>query len=482
MTGDERKRSLGVAAVLVLGTIAGFLVAAGTGGAEYATVDTIGSDSQAFQMPVEDEDQRVRFTLQADDGTATQPQASFALYDARDEFFAQFELQGDGDEAEAILDEAGPWVLFLTDRQNAQLAVQYEADDDEASEIDLDEMDVVEERTLVAEQDGGALSEEVVFRLDRRPATAFLEYSGDIQGLDAQIETDEGVVYGLTDASANTTTDGTQRDGDATLRSGNLAAGTYQVTANADAFDGRLVFVHQTYERAARDTPEAPENPVEEPSPVENGTVVAEFGDDEARLVDTAGAREVSFVTDPDAEAHLKIYNASDRLVERVQLEDDNHSWGWDGDENRSSPNHTAQTVELPEAGSYAVYASHVEDDERVKAVVPVENAPAAEELDVETQEETIEGSGSWNTTVPAALVEVHAQTRDLAGTERNVTVAGDLGPVLHYEQSFNTFGVALHQDYDVYPERFTDGEIAVTADGGGAAGATDVRLVHLVR
>lgn len=482
MTGKDRKRSLGLAAVLVLGTMAGFLVAAGTGGAEYATVDTIGSDSQAFEMPVEQEEQRVRFTLQADDGTVMEPAASFALYDPADAFFTEFELSGDGDEAEAILGESGPWVLFLTQRTNAQISVQYEgAGDEEAEEIELEEMDVQEERTTIAEQDGGVLDEEVALRIEHRPAVALLEFSGDIQGLDAEIASEQGPVYELTDASANSTQDGTQRDGDATVLSENLVEGTYEVTASADAFDGKLVLVHQTYDREIHTTSHEPQEDIREGIQVaDNATLVAEIHEGEAHLVDTAGAQKVAFVLPEHEHAHLKIYNASDRLVEQVELDHDyDRDWDWD-DRSESEP--SVEVVELPSSGEFAVYASYISDDDvAVQAFVSAEDAPKAEELEVEKQEVQLDGNeASWNTTLPGALLEASAYSRDLASTERNVTMTGELGEVLHYEEEFNTFGAHIASDHEVNPERFTDGALEVTMDGSGMGGTTYVDLVHL--
>lgn len=491
MTGDSRKRSLGLAAVLVLGTIAGFLVAAGTGGAEYATVDTIGSDSQAFQMPVEKEDQRVRFTLQADDGTAVEPVANFALYDPANDFFAEFELSGDGDDAEAILGESGPWVLFITERRNAQLAVQYEGYDDEDANVDLAEVPVTEERTVVAEQDGGALDEQVAFRLDQRPASVFLEYSGEIQDLDADVATDEGIAYELTDASVNTTEDGAQRSGDATLTSENLVAGTYEVSARADAFDGKLVFVEQTYQRDAVDADrekQTVEENVSTPIDEDEGTVVAEIQEGQAHEFATAGATNVTFVLPRDEAADLKIYNASDRFVKAVHLEADYESYGWNDheDENESSAetNVTAKTVELDQTGDFVVYASYVsEEDVPVQTFVPVEDAPAATQLDVNTTEVALSGTeDSWNGTFEGGLLEAHAHTQDVAGMDRNVTVTGELGPVLHYEQAVNTFGIAVHNEHQVYPEHFTDGPLDVHMDASGVGGQTHLQFVHYER
>lgn len=485
MTGVDRKQGIGLAALMVLGTIAGFLVAAGTSGADYATVDTIGDSSQAFGMPIEDDDQRVRFTLQADDGTATEPVAEFALYDPADEFFTQFELSGDGDEAEAILDRPGQWVLFLTDRDNAQLAVQYEGASEDADSVDLADLPVEEERTVVAEQDGGALDEQVALRLDRRPASIFMEYSGNIQGLDAEAASDEGVAYQLSDASANTTEDGTQRAGDATLTADNLVAGTYDVTARADAFDGKLVFVHETYERD--DTHHVPDpgnnvdSDVEEPG--YNGTIVAELTEGEARGIDTAGASQISFVATERDHAILRIFDSNNEFVEEVEIDHDHdYDWHWDeDDENDSREADPGVTVELPEPGTYTVYAVHADDEDEIQVIVPAEDAPQASELDVVETEKELEGDDAeWNTTIPGALLEVHAHSYSAASTERNVTVASELGPVLHYEQAFNMFGASMHYDYEVYPDRFIDGEISVTVDGDGFGSSTEVKLVHL--
>jgi len=482
MTGNTRKRSFGLAAILVIGTIAGFLVAAGTSGAEYATVGTV-SDSQAFQMPVEEEDQRVRFALDADQATADEPTASFALYDASGEFFTEFALAGDGDDAEAILDQPGSWVLFVTDRNNAELTVQYEGED--AEDAQLEQIPVEEERTVVADQDGGALDEQVAFRVDQRPAAVFLEYSGDIEGLDATVASDEGPVYELSDARANTTGDETVRGGEATFTSSNLAAGTYDVQASAGEFDGELVFVEQTFE--PQQTPAEPE-PTEENvttyTDENDGEVVAEVTEGEAVEVGTASSSELVFLTDARTDADLMVYNDSDRLVEQVEIgHSEDYDWG-EQNEGEERSNATVTTVELPSAGTYVVYADEVSPEKApVNVFVPAADAPAAEELEVKTQQATLDGNeDAWNTTMDGALVEISAHTRDVAGMERNVTATGDAGTVLHYEQSFNSFGATTYSEHAVYPEAFTDGDLEVTMDGNGIGGQTDVEIVHYVR
>jgi hypothetical protein len=495
MTGDTRKRTFGLAAILVVGTIAGFLAAAGTSGAQYATVGTV-AESQAFQMPVEDEDQRVRFALEADKQTATEPSASFALYDPGDEFFTEFELSGEGDDAEAILDEAGPWVLFVTERRNAELAVQYETEDEES--LELEELDVSEERTVVAEQDGGSLDEQVVFRLSQRPASAFLSFDGDIEGLDATVATDEGPVYELSDASVNSSEDGS-RTGQIDVTSANLAAGTYDVEATADSFDGELAFVHQTYERAEVQTQERERSEEAQAPEEENvtsytdeheGAVVAEIAEGEAFEVHTVQAEEIAFLAREDSEASLRIYNQSDRVVDQVEIDAENQdSYDWsEGQENESEANETrseepAATVELPGEGSFVVYAEHVYPEEQaIQAFVPDE-AAEADELDVETREATLEGQqDAWNATLDGALLEISAHTSDAATTDRNVTATGEAGTLLHYEQAFNTFGAAVHSTHEEHPENFTDGDLEVTMDADGFGGQTNIELAHYVR
>jgi hypothetical protein len=484
MTGDTRKRTFGLAAILVIGTIAGFLVAAGTSGAEYATVGTI-SDSQAFQMPAE-EDQRVRFALEASQDTADQPAVSFALYDPGDEFFTEIQLEGDGDDAEAILDESGPWVLFVTERRNAELQVQYEASD-EAGDVELEEIPVAEERTVVAEQQGGSLDEQVTFRLAQRPAAAFLAYDGDIEGLDATVSTDEGPVYELSDARANQSEEGTTRSGDVSVTSANLAAGTYEVEATADAFDGELVFVQQSYER--QDAQTTTEEEVEQENVTtyadENeGTIVAELEERQAYEVHTADSATLTFLTDGRTEADLMVYNASDRLVREVQIDrQEDHDWDDEDDEHERGPNATAKTVELPRSGSYVVYADEVYPGEHVVDVFVPDTQAQADEMELETHEATLEGNeDAWNTTLGGALLEIHAYSQDVAGMDRNVTATGEAGTVLHYEQSVNSFGAAMHQTHEVYPDRFTDGHLEVTMDGDGVAGETHVEVVNYVR
>lgn len=479
MTGEPRKRTLGLAAILVVSALTGFLAAAGTSGAQYATVGTI-AESQAFEMPVEQEDQRVKFALEADRSTTTDPTATFALYDPADGFFTEFELTGEGDEAEAILGQTGSWVLFVTEQRNAELQVQYETGGEDS--VELASLAVTEERTTVAEQDGGSLDEQVAFRVDHRPASAFLAFEGDIEDLDAQVTSEQGPVYELTDASANASEDGA-RSGEVTVTSANLATGTYEVTAEATAFDGELAFVHQTYERASVNADEDAGNEANVTyEEAHEGEVVTELEAGQAEEVSTASAPELTFLAEEDTRATLMVYNGSDRLVDRIEIDGQQSEWNWSGDANETRFA-TVETLALPEPGDYVLYAKDVRPSEASIEVFVADEAAQADSLEVQTQEATLEGNeDGWNTTMDGALVEITAQVRDTATTDRNVTATGEAGTVLHYEQAWNTFGATISHTHEEHPERFTSGEITVSMDANGFGGQTDVELVHYVR
>lgn len=494
MTGDDSKRTLGLAAILVIGTIAGFLAAVGTGGAAYETVGTIGSESQAFQMPIAEEDQRVLFTLEAGSGTTVEPAATFALYDPADSFMTEIELSGDGDEAEAILDQQGPWVLFLTEQRNSELTVAYEGlEEEESSNVQLEQLAVKEEQTVVEEQNGGALDDHFVRSLDTRPATVFLELEGDIEDLDATVESEEGLVYELTDASATTNENGTERAGDATLVSENLAAGTYEVTSTAAEFDGKLLLTHQIYEREDV-VHEDPSEPVDEEitpyTEANDGVIVAEVQEGQAFEVDTAGMAAMTFIAEEDTSANLLVYNETNRFLDEIRINEDADEHDKDkdkgGESESSAPtNQTVETVAFEDSSdTFVVYAQHVQpSDSQLLVFVETEEASPAEQLDIETQEITLSGNDdSENVTLDGAVLDIYAYNRDVASTERNITVTGEAGPILHYEQRLSTLGASLWYEHEVHQDRFTDGEIDAAVSGSGIAGQTYVDIVHYVR
>jgi hypothetical protein len=493
MIGDHmEKRTVGMATLLVLGALAGFVVASSTTGAEYATVETIGSDSQAYALPAE-EDERVRFTLSADDGTAITPEVNFAMYDPADDFFAQFQLSGDGDSVETLLEEKGDWVLFLTHRQNAKLDVQYQTQDEEsAQDVELEQLDITEKRTEVVEQDGEALEKEMAMRMDRRPAVTFLEYDGDIENLDATVETEEGVAYELSDAQANTTGDSTERSGETTVKPGNLVAGTYRVSAQADSFDGSLDLVHQQYVRedASTYSEEAPDKPDQQP--VEERpdlALVAEMGEGQAYEIDTQGQTQLGFALQDASRATIFVYDGDNNMTQAVDIERENRdSKDHDKDANQSSEQQPGldATVELEEPGNYVLYVQYLYDDEgKALALLPgVESAESGEELEFEEHQIVLEGNeaNATSTVTDGALTGLEVRVNDPAAMDREVTVEGPQGTIFEASQPVSTFGSYWYEDYEYNPENLSDGEMSIQTNAELFTGSVDVTLHQFVR
>lgn len=495
----QRKRTIGVAALMVLGLMAGFFVASTAAGEEYATVGTVAEDNQAYKLPLE-EDQRIRFALDAHDG-AQNPEAQFAVYDPQDRFFGFFNLAGDGDDIEMLAAQEGTWVVFVTQASDADLAVQFTEDDrgdENTSAADsLKEIEVTTQERTIATQDGGELDETFAERLAIRPAVAYLEFSGDVADLDATVETNEGVVYEVTDGQANQTEDGAvARSGQTQLTPGNLAEGTYKIQATADSFSGSLTFVYQTYDRGVTaSTPEDPEAP-EQPNPLEDAAPVGHVQEHEAYEVPVQGADELIFAIPTDASAHVFIYNGDDEVTQVVDMEAQENRYQKSHDKNSSEENGSEapspiQTERVNATDEtmvvYVAYASG--DDEGVLvALAGLEDAQPARKLELETQEVAIEHGAENNTAeanLTGGLVDFDYRSQEVFAMERKLTIAGPLGEIAVIHEQAKTFGASMYSEHDVSYENLSSGLIELTLEHDSsplAQGQTTIELVEYVR
>lgn len=505
----DRKRSIGIAAMMVLGLMAGFVVASTASGEAYATVDTVAEDNQAYTLPLE-EDQRIRFMLEAHEDAAN-AEATFAVYDPQDRFFGQFMLDGDEDDVELLADQSGPWVIFVTETVDADLAVQFSEDDrgENASAEDvLREIEVTSTERTVADQDGGELDETLALRLDHRPAAAFLEFEGDIAGLDAAVASDEGIVYEIRNGAANVTENGTvDREGQTQATPSHLAEGSYRIEATAESFSGTLTFVTQAYDRGAAAPQQAEAEAPEQPDPLEDASIVASAEEHEAYKVPMQGHDELLLAVKDDTYAKVFIYDSDDALVDTVEIDaarydhsHDHDDWQQDAPEHPEDPENESDESKAPFQAvrvnatddEHVVYvdAVHGDEDAVLIALPDASAAKTASQLEIEAQQIVFEHDSSNDTQTAHAeltggLVGLAAHSQEAFAMEREITVEGPLGQIAHIEERAKTFGFALSGDYDVKKEHFSSGTIDVTFSQEGLAlaqGETTIELVHYVR
>lgn len=494
----DRRSALGVAALMIVGAVAGFIVAEPAASRQYKTLDTVGSDSQAYAVDLP-EPKRLRFVLEADEaqdpGTAP-PQASFHVYDPSDDHFANFDLEGDGDDATVLADGAGAWVVFLTEAQRAQLAIQVEGEDGSSEQVRT--LDVEERSWTVASASGGSVNEDLALRMDHRPAQAYLDVDGAVEELDAAARSEEGLVHAY--EGVDGTGDGALVNGSQEVHPENLAAGTYQVTAQAESLNGTLSLVAESYERT---------RPVEEPEEPSRGSadanasssqapsgVVAHVGEDEAVEVAPQGADEIVFQGPEDVRAKVYLYNASDALIQVVELgdqEEDRH----DRSDNSSVDRSRAQ---LPSQGNVAIYVAYVnaqdgwDDDEedrerKITVRLPSVDDPEPAE-NVSVKEDTVEVEDGDNGTatfeIAGPLAEIGARSNGWTWDHGDVTVEGRRGVVLESggDGDSGSWDRWWGHDYETYPERFSDGNFTVTVEDDGGLGfgedSTTVKYAYL--
>lgn len=482
----DRRSALGLATLMIVGAVAGFIVAEPAASRDYQTVETVGDDAQAYAVDL-GEEKRLRFVLEVDQAQSPDsppPEAAFSVYDPADDHFASFDLSGDGDAATVLADRAGAWVLFVQETERGDLAVQVEGEDHQP---DVRSLEVRERSWQVAEGDGGPVDADLALRMDRRPAQAYLDVDGHAEDLDAEAASEEGLVHAYRDVDS--TRDGRLVNGSQQVRPDNLAAGTYEVAAEAATLNGTVELVAESYERV--EEPEAQpssrnasvdENATNATRP---GTTVASLDEGEASLVDPQGAATLAFEVPSEADARVYVYDASDDLVGNVLVEDDRD----DGD--RDQP--ARATFDLAADEPHAVYvkdidAYHHDDEADVDVRLPsVDEADPATNLSVVEDEVVVEdqenGTASFNVT--GGLVAIGAQAHGWTWDEGDVTVEGPLGVVLE-SGSDDGFDGWWGSDHETYPERFSDGTFQVTAENDDGFGFGDddttVRYASFVR
>lgn len=477
----DRRSAAGLAALIVVGAVAGFLVAEPAASRDYETVKTVGDDSKAYAVDLS-EPKRLRFLLEADGaqgpGDAT-PAARFSVYDPSDAHFASFELSGDGDSATVLADEAGAWVVFVAATENGDLSVQLEGS---GQDQQVRSLEIHEQRWTVAEGDGGPVDANLALRLDRRPAQGYLDVDGAAQDLDATAASEEGPVHEYRDVDSDAQgrlTNGSQR-----FNPGNLAQGTYEVTVDAAGLNGTASFVVEDYKRPPepeterRQTPE-PDADTDADEPTKD-SIVAHLAQGEAALVAPQGAQEIAFEVPDDVRGEIYVYNASDDLVKQVAIGQDQEEDSHDRDDNSSVD---TATFQLQESGAHALYVPHLDrrggyggedDGDRAQVTVKlpsVEDAEDAENLTIQQESVKLEGdnaTATFNTT--GGLVGIGASSDGWNWDSGDVTVEGPRGVVLESggedDDSWH-FG----SNYQSYPERFSDGTFQVTVEDGGGLG-----------
>lgn len=479
---DDDARKIGTAVLVAAAMLTGFLVATTATGQDYTTVGTATGDQEAYALAVE-EDQRLRFQLE---DPKEHSSATLAVYDPDDAYFASFDLEGE-DDAEMITDKSGAWVVFVTQAIDADVAVQ--AAEAEDSSLELTPIDVTEERRSVAAQDGDSLDEQLTLRVSPRPAVAYLAAQGAYEGLDASLSTDEGTVHAIEDARANDTQSGERLSADAVFEPGNLVDGTYTAEATADSFDGELSVVYKAYDRGeVKAQPDTEAEVNETPDPLEDATPVTTAGYQEAHRVPTEGADELVFAVPHDSSAKVYVYNGSDEMAHVVEVGDDSYECcSQEHHENESSEADRANvtaSVEAP-AEEAVVFVRQIQDhDEVVVALKGVQAAPAAEELELEHTEITVDHSENTSASeeIEGALVLFEIEPSYDMSLEREVTLTGPLGEIASMHQYGS--GVAGWDEHEVHEDRFSDGEMVleVHQEGLFEQGETNAVLTHYVR
>lgn len=480
---DDDARKIGTAVLVAAALVTGFLVATTATGQEYTTVGTASGDQEAYALSVE-EDQRLRFQLEDPESHSS---ATLAIYDPHDEYFSTFQIEADED-AEMIADVSGPWVVFVTQAIDADVAVQ--AADAEDASVELAPIDVTEETRSVAAQDGESFDEQLTLRISPRPAVAYLAAEGTYEGLDATLSTDEGTVHAIEDARSNQTQDGPQRlSADAVFEPGNLVDGTYTAEASAESFDGQLSIVYKTYDRGDLEPKNTSEVEAPEPQPLENATEVTVAGFHEAHKVPTAGADELVFAVPQNSHAEVFVYNGSDAMHSIVELGQSSYECCSENHSHNESSQEAPLAVESVEAPAEeaVVFVRDLDDDdaEVVVALNGVDSAPAAEELELDHKEIVVDHSenSTASAELDGALVLFEIQPGYDLAIEREVTLTGPLGEIARMH-SYGSAEWTGWQDHEVHEDRFSDGEMVleVQQDSLTDQGETHATLTHYVR
>jgi hypothetical protein len=474
--------------LIVVGAVAGFLVAEPAASRDYETVQTVGDDSNAFAVDLSEE-KRMRFLLEAEaaqEPGADEPEARFSVYDPHDAHFASLELAGDGDSATVLADEAGAWVIFVSAAEDGDLSVQVEGS---GSEKQVRSLETTEERRTVATGDGGPADANLALRVDQRPAQAYLDVDGSAQSLDASASSEEGPVHEYRDVDSD---DGRLANGSQRFQPGNLAAGTYEITAQVEALNGTVDFVTEHYKRPpepeteARETPEAEQETSEPEEPPTS--VVATLSEQEAAEVAPQGADEIVLEVPEDVRGKVFVLNASDALVQQVSIGDREE----DSQDRSNGSSVDRATFEFPEAGSYALYVPYLDghgeydeeddaDEAQVTVKLPdVQDAEPAENLSIAHEAMEVEGDNETATfNVTGGLVGIGADSRGWSWESGDVTVEGPRGVVL--ESGGDGSSWHFGSNYETFPERFSDGtfEVTVEDDGGFGFGDDGTRIEY---
>lgn len=482
MSQAPSRRPIGLGALVILGALTGFLLATSVSGAEYATLGTIEGDDRAYAVPVSEDVGRLRFQL---DATRSQASAQISIFDPQDDFVASHKLSANGDRTNVVTDEPGRWVVFVHQAEGSSLLVETSRDAG-ASPPELTELPVDRDTRSLLREDGGKVHQQVVHKVDSRPAGLALDWSGHVSGLEAILTSEQGTVDRVHGGNAN----GSDRS-QTTRRQdpGNIIPGRFEASIEADHLDGEVSLVRFDYIRSPVTLEGATKQAQLEAA--RNGTIVARMQDGQAYAIDTVRASKILFWTNPDAHAHVRVFTDEDRFVNELALgrhEGTCPSGCWSTVEGESS--RIAQFVDLAEPDTYVAYVSSVgEPNTTVSVAIPnVEEAPVASQLSVVEAEMTFETQlGQTHTketrTLQGALVEARVDTEAKASSHRNVTIEGPLGVALRYEETASASEGSLYTASRSHVDRYTSGEFTAHVNTDWTArGSTTVRLTSYER
>lgn len=477
--------ALGLAALVVTGLLAGVLVVMAVPGQTYDTVGLIASGDRAYEIPLSED--RVRFSLQAA-GEDT-PSAGFALYDPEDGFFGYFDLDGQGDSVDVMADKEGRWVVLVNEAEAAHLTVEIavEPGQDASRGVALTPIQVRTFERTVARQDSGSLDAELALRLDTRPAMAMANYRGQAEDLHIVVKSPDGIVHEVRDGQTNTSqaTPGTPAPVNR-LAPGNLAAGTYTVTATAGAFSGEIRFVHKVYDRQEPLVQQVQRVDTDQPldAMLEEGSVVAEMDAMEPVRFDSQGAGQLLFAAEQHTRAQLLVYNASESVIASIELgAGPGGSFDWEEDNRSGNATAEAATLRLRQQGTYTVVARQIYGSaDQVYVVLPdIEGAEPGKTLALQQTTVHLGGPGATATSgqetaaVHGGLIAVDARPSGPAHTTTSVHVEGPHGPVYEYRSSGGAAGADIGRQANEHPANFTEGRQSISWSASLPTAAVDV-------
>lgn len=276
-----QKKTLLVAAMTASAALAGFVVAGSAFAADWHEYSGKMSAGQAYLIPVPKGADTLSFALVP---TGEAPSAQIVVFDATDGRVGHFALAAGAESADLVDPMGGDYVVYVYELRQATLAARLQAVVPEDATLALAKAETVRaDKAIVRDFEGGALTKQVVVNVDDEPVFATLLYQGQVENLNAIVESPKGIIMSITGESGVSYAPGLNV-GAASAREpnlANLATGAFKVDVSADGFDGSLFLTTLTFERPevpapveepakkAVKTPRAPKAPAEAPAPIE---------------------------------------------------------------------------------------------------------------------------------------------------------------------------------------------------------------------